>query len=32
MNVEPQANAWIVEAENFKSIHNYSAYALIKRD
>jgi len=24
--------AYVVEAENFESIHNHSAYALIERD
>ena len=25
-------DAYVVEAENFESIHNHSAYALIERD
>ncbi len=32
MNAEPLIDAYIVEAENFESIHNHSAYALIERD
>jgi GTP cyclohydrolase I len=29
---EPRIAAFTVEAENFESIHNHSAYALIERD
>ena len=32
MNAEPRIDAYIVESENFESIHNHSAYALIERD
>ena len=32
LNAEPQIAAYTVEAENFESIHNHSAYALIERD
>jgi GTP cyclohydrolase I len=32
LNAEPRVDAYIVEAENFESIHNHSAYALIERD
>jgi len=32
LNVEPRIDAYIVESENFESIHNHSAYALIERD
>ena len=32
MNAEPKIDAYIVEAENFESIHNHSAYALIELD
>jgi GTP cyclohydrolase I len=32
MNAEPLIDAYVVEAENFESIHNHSAYALIERD
>lgn len=32
LNTEPRIDAYIVESENFESIHNHSAYALIKRD
>ena len=32
MNGEPRIDAYVVEAENFESIHNHSAYALIERD
>jgi GTP cyclohydrolase I len=27
-----RVRAYVVEAENFESIHNHSAYALIERD
>jgi GTP cyclohydrolase IB len=32
MNQEPRVRAYVVEAENFESIHNHSAYALIEKD
>ena len=32
LNAEVRIAAYVVEAENFESIHNHSAYALIKRD
>src|SRR3569833_639678 len=32
MNAEPLIDAYVVEAENFESIHNHSAYAVIERD
>ncbi len=32
MNDEERVAAYVVEAENFESIHNHSAYALIERD
>jgi len=32
LNAEPRVGAYRVEAENFESIHNHSAYALIERD
>ncbi|HXR19890.1 MAG TPA: GTP cyclohydrolase FolE2 [Steroidobacteraceae bacterium] len=32
LNQEPRAAAYVVESENFESIHNHSAYALIERD
>jgi GTP cyclohydrolase I len=32
LNVEDRIDAYIVESENFESIHNHSAYALIERD
>ena len=32
LNNEPRVLAYVVEAENFESIHNHSAYALIERD
>jgi GTP cyclohydrolase I len=31
LNREPRITAFTVEAENFESIHNHSAYALIQR-
>ena len=31
-NKEERIRAYVVEAENFESIHNHSAYALIERD
>jgi GTP cyclohydrolase IB len=32
LNVEDRIAAYVVESENFESIHNHSAYALIERD
>jgi GTP cyclohydrolase I len=32
LNLDERVEAYIVESENFESIHNHSAYALIKRD
>ena len=32
LNDEPRIAAYVVESENFESIHNHSAYALIERD
>jgi GTP cyclohydrolase I len=32
LNEEPRVLAYVVEAENFESIHNHSAYAQIERD
>ncbi|MCF0253508.1 MAG: GTP cyclohydrolase I FolE2, partial [Duodenibacillus sp.] len=32
LNAEPRVDAYRIEAENFESIHNHSAYALIERD
>jgi GTP cyclohydrolase I len=32
LNDEERIGAYVVEAENFESIHNHSAYALIERD
>ena len=32
MNAETLVDAYVVEAENFESIHNHSAYALIEKD
>ena len=32
LNSEPLVDAYVIEAENFESIHNHSAYALIERD
>ena len=32
LNNEPRIAAYVVESENFESIHNHSAYALIERD
>ncbi|CAG0124909.1 GTP cyclohydrolase IB [Rhodocyclaceae bacterium] len=32
LNSEDRVDAYVVESENFESIHNHSAYALIKRD
>jgi GTP cyclohydrolase IB len=32
LNDDPRIDAYVVESENFESIHNHSAYAKIKRD
>ena len=32
LNQDDRIAAYTVEAENFESIHNHSAYALIQRD
>ena len=32
LNQDPRIDAYVVESENFESIHNHSAYALIERD
>ena len=32
LNLEPRVVAFSVESENFESIHNHSAYAIIERD
>jgi GTP cyclohydrolase I len=32
LNQEERISAYIVESENFESIHNHSAYALIERE
>ena len=32
LNAEPRISAYVVESENFESIHNHSAYAMIERD
>lgn len=32
LNRDERIDAYVVEAENFESIHNHSAYALIERD
>jgi GTP cyclohydrolase IB len=32
LNDDARIGAYVVEAENFESIHNHSAYALIERD
>lgn len=32
LNQEERVRAYVVEAENFESIHNHSAYALIEKD
>jgi len=32
LNLEERIEAYVVESENFESIHNHSAYALIERD
>ena len=32
LNDEPRVGAYVVESENFESIHNHSAYAMIEQD
>jgi GTP cyclohydrolase I len=32
LNADPRIDAYSVESENFESIHNHSAYALIEKD
>jgi GTP cyclohydrolase IB len=32
LNEDPRIEAYVVESENFESIHNHSAYALIRND
>jgi GTP cyclohydrolase I len=32
LNADPRIDAYTVESENFESIHNHSAYAMIRRD
>jgi GTP cyclohydrolase I len=32
LNADSRIDAYVVESENFESIHNHSAYALIKKD
>jgi GTP cyclohydrolase IB len=32
LNLDDRVGAYTVESENFESIHNHSAYALIERD
>jgi GTP cyclohydrolase I len=32
LQCDPRILAFTVESENFESIHNHSAYALIRRD
>ena len=32
LNDDARIDAYVVESENFESIHNHSAYALIERD
>jgi len=32
LNADKRIEAYVVESENFESIHNHSAYALIERD
>jgi GTP cyclohydrolase IB len=32
LNADKRIDAYTVESENFESIHNHSAYALIERD
>ena len=32
LNADPRIDAYVVESENFESIHNHSAYALIENN
>ena len=32
LNADDRVRAYVVESENFESIHNHSAYALIEKD
>ncbi len=32
LNADDRIDAYVVESENFESIHNHSAYAMIERD
>ena len=32
LNADDRITSYIAESENFESIHNHSAYALIERD
>lgn len=32
LNADDRIESYVVESENFESIHNHSAYALIERD
>ena len=32
LNADPRIEAYVVESENFKSIHNHSAYAMIRKN
>jgi GTP cyclohydrolase I len=32
LNVDDRIDAYMVESENFESIHNHSAYAMIQKD
>jgi GTP cyclohydrolase I len=32
LNTDERISAYSIESENFESIHNHSAYALIERD
>ena len=32
LNAEVRVDSYVVESENFESIHNHSAYALIEKD
>ena len=32
LNADTRVDAYVVESENFESIHNHSAYALIEKD
>ncbi|MGB5592252.1 MAG: GTP cyclohydrolase, FolE2/MptA family, partial [Gammaproteobacteria bacterium] len=32
LNADERVRAYVIESENFESIHNHSAYALIEKD